>query len=53
MKGSEKDGNVRHLRKMKALTMKIETVTLINRYTESDILCIKYMTLIVKYFFLA
>ena len=33
--GSEEDGNVRRVRKMKALTVKMETVTLIRRYTES------------------
>ena len=33
--GSEEDGNVRRVRKMKALIVKIETVTLISRYTES------------------
>jgi hypothetical protein len=29
--GSERDGNVRSVRKMKALTAKVETVTLIDK----------------------
>jgi len=33
--GSEEDGNVWRVRKMKALTVKMETVTLISRYLES------------------
>ena len=32
--GSEVDGNVRHVRKMKAVTVNMETVTLISRYME-------------------
>jgi hypothetical protein len=34
-KGNEEDGNVRHVRNKITLTVKMETVTLISRYTES------------------
>jgi hypothetical protein len=33
--GSEEDGNVRRVRKMQALAVKMETVTLISRCIES------------------
>jgi hypothetical protein len=29
--GSEEDGNVKHVRKIKALTVKVETVTLVGK----------------------
>jgi hypothetical protein len=41
----EEDGNVRSVRKMKALTVDMETVTVIGKGR-----CIKCMKLIVKYF---
>ena len=41
------------IRKMKTLTLKIETVTLISKGTGNDILCITCTKIKVKYFFSA
>jgi hypothetical protein len=50
--GSEADRNVRSVGKMKALTLKRETVTVIGKGRICYALCIKCMKLTVNYFFL-
>jgi hypothetical protein len=52
-KGSEEDGKVRHVRNKMTLTVKMETVTLISRYTESAYLVYEVYDINGNIFFLS